>query len=455
MNTIARRIAIFILLLFPLTLNAQDDEPPVPDYRVSTTSSPVTITDTEIVISVVVYNSGGDATTQTTLELSDIRRGDVLTSETLVPIDSGSNTPIELRLDVAQFEPGEELTLWVTVDSDNLNDEVNATLFNNNATLPLITIPQSTTSSDSDDDSPTSTSETDTNSIITIPILETEIDTSDRDQMLIVAGILASILIITIILLLIVRTLTRRAPPFGNWQPPYATMPPMDPNSTFGRRQMWQQHAQNNTLPPPSSEHSVFARKLLMGMDGYYLSGWKFAALRLTQYDMYGRVSRSEVLAQKSQLKRLNAIARKADTYSAEQIRKRVKGISKRLAKEIRSKIRKRSALLPIALDVRLNGTHGEGRIIFELYQQAAQGFQQIDQWEPEMTVVSHTIHETYTFTISGQTPTETYNQFKKRLADDFAGALTVLFLPQVPGTTEVMTSSNTQPVAINTETPM
>jgi len=80
---------------------------------------------------------------------------------------------------------------------------------------------------------------------------------------------------------MIIRLLLRRPPTFGNWQPPYATMPPLDPNSTYGRRQMWQQHAANNIVPSPCAMGSIHARKLLLGMDAEYLSGWKVIALRL------------------------------------------------------------------------------------------------------------------------------------------------------------------------------
>ena len=441
---------VIIVLCFGFVVSAQDDNLP-PDYRVSTTTDPIEITDDEVIVTVTIFNSGADSTVQTVAELSDIRAGSVLATQDIPPLTSGQSLPITLRFNWAGFTPETNLTLWVTVDSDNLNGETNSTLFNNNTTLPLITFPSA------EPDSTEGLQEVDgtESTIITVPVIDTQIDTGDRDQMVVVLAILALVVIMTIILLLIVRVLTRRRPTFGNWHPPYATMPPMDPNSSYGRRQLWQQHAQNNTVPSTSVDGSVHARKLLLGMDGYYLSGWKISALRLTQYDMYGRVARSEVLATSRQIKGLNRVARKIENLTEEQITRRVRWIARQLAKELKDKIRKRSAVLAIALDVRLEGVHGEVRIIFELYQYGNQRFQQIDQWEPEMQVTSRTIYEAYTYTLYGQTGAETYKEFRGRLVDDIVGALTVMFMSQVPGGTGVVTSANTQPVDINAETPM
>lgn len=451
MNRLTKLILMLVLCVGFVSL-AQDEDLP-PDYRVSTTTNPVEITDSDVIVTVTIFNSGGNSTTETTAELSNIRDGNVLVSRGIPPLDSGQSLPLTLSFDLAQFPPETSLTLWVTVDSDNLNGETNSTLFNNNATLPLITLPAAGSNAGNSQVNDGSVDEG--GQIITVPVVGTEIDTADRDQMVILLAILALITIMVILLLLIVRVLTRRKPTFGNWHPPYATMPPMDPNSSYGRRQLWQQHAQTNTIPPTSVDGSVHARKLLLGMDGYYLSGWKISALRLTQYDMYGRVARSEVLASSRQIRGLNRVARKIDSLNAEQISRRVRWIGKQLAKEVKDKIRKRSAMLPIALDIRFEGVHGEVRIVFELYQQTNRQYQQIDQWEPDMTVTSRTIYEAYTFTVHGQTGAETYKEFRGRLADDISGVLAVMFLSQVPGGTSVVTSVNTQPVEVNSETSM
>jgi hypothetical protein len=238
---------------------------------------------------------------------------------------------------------------------------------------------------------------------------------------------------------------------FTNWQPPYATMPPMDPNSVYGRRQAWQQHAQNNTLPSPCREGVVSARKVLLGMDGYYLSGWKVSGVRITQYDMYGRVARSQVLANPSQAARLNRIAQRASTWDPEKISRRVRPVARRMASQFRKKVSKRSAALAIALDTRLIGRHGEVRIVFELYQCQRSQLAQIDHWEPEMIVLGKAINESYTFTIYGQTGGETYNEFRRRLADDINRVLSEMLSSPLAVTVDA-TVPRLDPVDVNRE---
>jgi hypothetical protein len=266
----------------------------------------------------------------------------------------------------------------------------------------------------------------------------------------ILSALAVAMLLLALILWLIARMLFRRKPSFGNWQPPYATMPSMDPNSTYGRRQLWQQHAQNNALPLPCKDGSIQARKVLLGRDGYYLSGWKIKAARLTQYDMYGRVSRSQVLAPPGMVRRLNGIARRSATLERDRIERRVRPTANRLAKQFRKKVSKRSAMLPVALDVRLQGSHGEVRILFELYQCQRGQQQQIDAWEPEMIVVGKTIQESYTFTIAGQTG-ETFYEFRKRLKTDLTRVLADMLSVWIPGAAPG-TATITQPVQINYE---
>ena len=107
-------------------------------------------------------------------------------------------------------------------------------------------------------------------------------------------GVVAIVLILLWVISVIVRLLFSRPPTFAAWQPPYVITPLMDPNSTNGRRQLWQQHAQSDTLPLPCSPGSYMVRKLLIGSSGVKLSGWHVTGLRISQYDRYGRVARSQ-----------------------------------------------------------------------------------------------------------------------------------------------------------------
>src|SRR5690606_21027872 len=90
-----------------------------------------------------------------------------------------------------------------------------------------------------DDAEATPPPQVDTDTIFTIPVPDVVIDTSDPEDVGLLAGVIASALFMLVIVYMFLRLLFRRYPRFGTWQPPYATMPPVDPDSTFGRRQMW------------------------------------------------------------------------------------------------------------------------------------------------------------------------------------------------------------------------
>ena len=60
--------------------------------------------------------------------------------------------------------------------------------------------------------------------------------------------------------------------------------------------------------------------------------------------------------------------------------------------------------------------THGEVRILFELYGCVQGYWQLVDQWEPEMIVLHGAIHENFTYTVFGQQPNEQRRAFRQRL---------------------------------------
>jgi hypothetical protein len=392
----------------------------------------------------------------------------------IAPLASEQSQSVTLTFPVTTFPPNSEHALWIRVGIDEIEASTSSTVFDNQVTINVDIPDYVTTGGEQPTQSGGNTSQpVDDNtdgdsSIITIPLIDAEIDLTNRDDLLLTAGILACGAIILWLFLSIIRTLFRRFPKFGNWQPPYATVPPMDPNSTFGRRQLWQPHAQNNTVTLPCVEGQIYPRKLLLGMDGFHLSGWKIKALRMTQYDTYGRVSRSEVLAASGDIRRLNYLARKSPDWDETKIHKKLRRVSKRLAKRMNKKILKRGAQLPIAVDVRLEGRHGEVRIVFELYQCQYGHPQQLDNWEPETVGNLSTMYESYTYTINGQNGNETTKMFRKRLPMDVENTLVGMFNANVPQalitppiiTNQVVTSSihraeppadpmtSTQPVA-------
>lgn len=432
----ARIIAFIMILAFAVTLTAQDDDAEAPNYRVDVLGYTVSADNTEVIVNYSLYNSGGNATEEASVRLVRLNNGEEIATASVDPIpgNGGNRDDLSLRFPVTLFEPGENLFLSVIVEIDE-EDPLDTS---NNSATETITIPdydpaaveaaQQTT-----EDEPTTqpaTSEDESGVLDDLPVevdlwwLDLPVETNNPRHIALIAGFITVLMLVALIIKIILR-LFRRSPSFGNWQPPYATMPPLDPNSTLGRRQSWQQHAQNNIVPVPCQRGVIHPRKALYGMDGDYLSGWRIIAVRMTQYDMYGRVSRSQVLASGGMVKRLTGTAQRNHKLNADKIARRVRPVAKKLARQFKKKITKRSAMLPIALDVRLRGRHGEVRIIFELYDCDNGVPRRIDYWEPEMTVVGKTIYESFTYTIYGQSGNESYNEFRKRLPQDIERVLT------------------------------
>jgi hypothetical protein len=264
--------------------------------------------------------------------------------------------------------------------------------------------------------------------VITLPYIDLTLDLYDREQVAIAGGIVASAIIILLIILAMFRLLFNRTPKFGNWQPPYANMPPHNPNSTYGRRQAWQQHSLNNIVPHLCRPGTVYPRKILLNTGERHLSNWQIMAARLTQYDLYGRISRSEALADNGSIKRLNHVASKSHKWEEKTVAKKVRPIAKSLVHDMKKNIGKRNLGLDISLDLRLRGLHGEVHIGFELYECRDGRLVQLDSWKPEMTVMGRTIHETYIFTLHGQKPGEKNKEFFKRLRQDIERVLTDMF---------------------------
>ena len=197
------------------------------------------------------------------------------------------------------------------------------------------------------------------------------------------------------------RLLFGRAPAFGTHLPPYATTPPIDPYSQNGIRQSWQPYAQNNTITQPSVRGTNAVVKQLLGADGQYLNGWTITALRLSQYDQYGRVARTYTAGPLNAVRAINRLAHSRKPLDADQLERRVMPLARQLIRQLMGRITPRSAVLPVALDLRLKGHHGEVSIVFELYQSDGQQWHLLDRWQPEMTVVGKTIYETYTYTFT------------------------------------------------------
>jgi hypothetical protein len=177
-------------------------------------------------------------------------------------------------------------------------------------------------------------------------------------------------------------------------------------------------------------------RKLLIGSDGSKLGGWRVTGLRISQYDRYGRVARSQVVLPKGTVRALSrAVRRSATLTDSKRAERAVKSTARALTSAVLKKTGKQNATLPLALDIRFMGTHGDVRILFELYGCESGNWQEIDHWEPEMHVVNGSIHENFTYTLLGQYPQETRKQYRQRLEANLTQqlALMVQAPPSIP----------------------
>jgi hypothetical protein len=432
-------LSLYCLLATPIA--AQETATPSPDYRID---GRVEYTgETGATIYYTVHNDGAPASQVTIVELTSIN-GAQLAQSPLRALASNDQEDGSIPFPIEQFPsdwypPGITVNVLLIVDSDNRVETDPTTRDNNFSRAIEVRIPESAPVT-----SPQPATIVPTTTPTSTPVAEEDetfleslqreiddffnIDTSDPTNALIAVGILASGTIVFLLFWVLFRVLFRRPPSFGNWQPPYATMPPLDPNSTYGRRQAWQQHASHNTVPIPCQPGQVKARKVLLGTDGRYLSGWSILAARLTQFDMYGRVSRSQVLGSKRSIKRMNGLAKNTGKFDERKLAKKVRPVAKSLSKQFRKKMSRRSAMLPSALDLRLRGTHGEVRILFELYDCRHNQPFLLDRWEPEMMVMSKMIYESYTCTIQGQRGGESYKDFRRRLPKDLEQILVDMF---------------------------
>ncbi len=434
------RIYVLLLLLvvfgFALPVTAQSIPP---NYVISISGGGELSEDrSEIIIRFDVSNNGGDATDLTTVRLVDLNDPAVLQnapSAQLRPLKSDEIESLALAFPATLFPKGsrqpfriEIISGSVRIKSLDLTLEIPAVISSD-----FIIISGST---------------------VEIPALGVAVNLEDPMQLVLIVGGVAVAVILLVIFIIILRLLFRRPATFGTWQPPYANVPPMNPDTLAGRRQQWQQHAENHSLPVRCNEGMIQARKLLVGMDGKNLSGWRIIAVRLSQYDMYGRVARSQVLASGRLVKRLDRVAHKNQPADPERLFKQVRPVAKGLAGHFKKKISTRTAMLPIALDVRLQGAHGDVRIMFELYQCQQGQWQQIDHWEPEMTVLSKTIYDSFTYTIYGQTGGETLKEFRQRVQEDITRVLAeiVRSSPEAGGKIMPDTVTNTPPVQVASE---
>lgn len=409
------------------------------NYVVSIPGSGYTFNDdkTQFSLEIIVTNRGGDALSETKV---DVFGPDMivlnLADETnvIAPLKQNDSVLLKFPFDSRDFAPGSTqiFRIEVGIDSYELRNSVIA---DDNIALISVPIPENLppapdNNSDESVDNPTTSnpdSDAASDTGISLPQIEFVGDGAisvngtryELPQVLAGAGAVIVAVILIWLLLTLIRLLFRRPARFPIWQPAYAMMPTMDPNSTIGRRQGWQQHAQNGTILAAATEGNLHPIKLLLSRDGVYMKSWRIAALRLSQYDSYGRVGRSETIAERKLLRQLNRILAQHEKLDNRMLSKRLRPVAKNLVKQFRSKVGKRNLYLPVALDIRFDGKSGEVRIVFELYQCLQQVWHRLDRWEPTMAVVGSKLLENYTYTIHGMSGGETPREFFSRLPED------------------------------------
>jgi hypothetical protein len=423
--------ALLFTLLFALPVLAQTG----PDYAIRNIRSRFADSNRQAVVEFEVLNLGGAANRPATVTLKLLSNGQQVATQIIQPLKSQEVVTVSLPFSAESFPPGSTESMRVAVGVGEVEAEGSQNIQNNFAQIS-VTFPQRAATTPAPNQTPQIPAATvvptaNSANPLTDLLRAVNVDTSDPAQLAILVAIVAVVVILLLLLILIIRLLFSRPPEFGTWQPPYANMPPLDPNTPAGRRQGWQLHAQNGSVPNQCSEGTFHVRKLPIGLDGAYLSGWRITALRVSQYDMYGRIARSQALGTKRMVRQLNALVRRRDRLSPEQVRRRLLPVGRGLVGVFRKRLNDRNMMLPVALDVRFQGRHGEVRILFELFECRYGNWHPLDQWEPDMTVIGKLIHESYSYPLYGLRPGETPKQFRNRLADDMAGALAEMAMPQ------------------------
>lgn len=422
-KVLTRALVAIVLLGVLLPAAAQDTAQPQPFYRILPLREGVSSDGCRLELEYLISNNGAASTQPVTVELRALSQPNVvLASQPVDALEAGRGSTIILIAPTTRFTPNTSQTFEVRV---TLNGGL---AFSSQPRQLDLSFPAAT----ADCNPPPAA----TNPLY-IALLDytVDLDNIKREEMLIGGLLLVLLIVLLLVLLRMYRLIFRRPPGFGNYLPPYATTPPIDPYSQSGIRQSWQPYAQNNTITQPAVRGTSAVVKLLLGADGQYLSGWTITALRMSQYDQYGRVARTYTPGPLRVVRTLNRLAHSSRPLDADQVERKVAPLARALTRQLLRRITSRSSVLPVAIDLRLRGQHGEVSIWFELYQSDGTHWHMLDRWEPEMTVIGKTIWETYTYTIHGQSGGETFRDFRQRLPLDLTRLLSELIVPRMQQT--------------------
>lgn len=416
------------------------------------------------VISFTVSNQGGDALGASEIVISEYQTGRVVTSENLPALAADESRSFSLPLPLAEL-PADNVSIQIQAGIDEFELE-GSPIARNNIQLFLINHADAGLASGGSAGSRGSSTPSPSYDLF-VPLLNLGVNfqaegievngrSYSNADLLIFAGMTLAALFCLWLLSLILRLIFRRPPKFDTWQPPYAVNNWHDPNSALGRRQSWQFHAQSSAITAAGAPDQVTVIKRLLSRDGAILGGWSINAIRTVQYDIYGRISRTEVVMPRKLNKQLNRIIKRAPGLDSVALRKALAPVSRRLGKAALAAIEKQNRSLPLAMDMRLEGLQDEVRILFELYQYRNDAWHLIDKWEPEMGQIGARIPEHFTFTLNGQLPGENYREYKTRLRADITGLLAgMLHQQQNGGAAEVAPEQPAQPAEPDPDQPV
>lgn len=402
---------LFVVILALYPAHAQETR----DYAITATD--VTFTDdrSRFVVVVTVENQGATADRQVDVIARQVNADNrPIAESTLNALAAGESIPIQISFMTADFPPDSTQRIQIEVGIDAVEPRGSA-IADDNIWSVTVVIPAQVAPAWHQRVQAWLTSAV-VLSDERVSIGGYSFDRRDFGIYLVIA--LLGIIFLWLVTV-IFRALFARPPRFGVWQPPYAVMPMYDQTTMAGRRQAWQQHAQNCIILAAPVENNVYPVKMLLGADGEPLNNWRIEALRLSQYDTYGRIARSQTFAHRKWINRLNRLLTRRYYIDEKRLHKMLRPIVRGLIRDLRGNINRKSAFLPVAFDMRFLGRHGEVKILFELYQFKQGTWFRIDQWEPTMTVVSSKMQENYTFTIHGKAPSESYKDYLGRLQDD------------------------------------
>ena len=417
----------YLLLMLTGISTAQQSR----DYAITTIDYTLTDDNRTLTVRLTVTNQGATASNNTTVDVYQrLDEDDVqlLASDTLGPLASGDTVDLQFAFQTADFDPGSRQIIEVVVGIDNY-ELAGSPIADDNIRAVTVPIPQTIPPPQPSPavDDPGSTPVPAAGQ----PLIQIDGDTVTvygydlpRLEAAVILGAVAGFLLMLWLLTVIFRLAFRRPARYEVWQPPYALFPPGDPNSTEGRRQAWQGFAKNSLLLGVPTEGNVHPVKRLKGSDDNNLKNWDVVAARLSQYDQYGRIERTAHVIEPKFIKELNRIISRRDQTGQDKLQKQLDNVTGRMIRGFKKTLSRNHAFLPVSLDMRWQGTHGDVRIFFELYQCQGQAWYRIDRWEPTLSFIAETLQEEFTFTIHGCDNDETFDDFMQRLQSDVSWLL-------------------------------